>query len=217
MTFNFSTVERLFNSSPVKRFYQSDAINVDFRNRGDNNILAYRVSQQFSATDRVDLGGPRRLITFNLRDGSISSQIVNTNDTSFKDAGRGTMVSSEFRNRYFNDVVGSPPSIIMFKDESGRPSSFLPEASPNFQAYIALLMQNAMRIKVVGDTVLTAGVTIDCTIPNKASFTNGGSADPLITGKFLISRIHHEIREFSERPRYTCTIEGIKGRYEESV
>jgi hypothetical protein len=32
--------------------------------------------------------------------------------------------------------------------------------------------------------------------------------------KFLISRIHHKIAEFGEKPRYTCVIECIKGAYE---
>ena len=216
-TYNFSTIEYLFNTESVKSFIQSDAINVNQLVRGDDNILAYKVPQQFSSTDRIDFGGPRNLIVFNWRDGSVTRRVVNTNDSDFKDGGRGSMNSPEFRNRYFDNVEGAPPPIVMFEDTSQRPSSYLPESSPNFSAYIALLMQNSVRIRVTGDTKLTAGVTIDCTIPNKKSFTDGGSEDPLISGKFLISRIHHRIGEFADKPRYSCIIEGIKGRYEEGL
>lgn len=216
-TFNFATFELLFSADPTKSFIQSDAINTDFRRRVDDNILSYKVAQQFSATDRIDLGGPQNLIVFNWRDGSITRRVVNPDDNQFRDGGSGTLNTPEFRNRYFNNVEGAPPPIVMFEDTSQRPSSYLPESSPNFTQYVALLMQNAMKIRVIGDTTLTAGITIDCTIPNKRSFTDGGSEDNLISGKFLVTRIHHDIAEAGERPRYTCVIEGVKGRYEEGV
>lgn len=215
--FNFATVEFLFNTKPVKSFVQSDAINTNHLARADDNILSYKIVNQFSATDRIEIGGPQNLIVFNWRDGSITKKIVNSDDSQYRDGGKGSMNSREFRNRYFDNVEGTPPAIVMFEDTSQRPSSYLPESSPDFENYVALLMQNSMRIRVVGDTKLTAGVTIDCTIPNKSSFTNGGSEDNLISGKFLITRIHHRIGEFAEKPRYTCIIEGIKGRYEEGV
>lgn len=216
-TFNFMTIERLFSMPVVKNFIQSDALTTNHLARADDNILAYRVVNQFSATDRIEIGGPQNLIVFNWRDGSITRRIVNPNDSQFTDGGRGSMNSPEFRNRYFDNIEGSPPALVMFEDTSQRPASYLPESSPDFQQYVSLLMQNSVRIRVTGDTKLTAGTTIDCTIPNKRSFTDGGSEDNLISGKFLISRIHHRIGEFAERPRYTCVIEGIKGRYEEGI
>jgi hypothetical protein len=102
-------------------------------------------------------------------------------------------------------------------DISQRPETFIPESTPDTQALIALLMQNSLKIKVIGDTVLTAGATINCTLPNRRSFTGSTAEDPLITGKVLITRIHHRIGTATDRPRYTCTIEGIKGRYEEAL
>ena len=100
-------------------------------------------------------------------------------------------------------------------DISQRPVTNIPEHTANMQVYLAALMQNAMKIRVPGDTLLSAGQMIECTIPNKKGLTGTQGEDPLMTGNFLISRIHHKIGEFGERPRYTCVIECIKGAYGE--
>lgn len=215
-TFNFVTLEKLFNDPTVKDFQMSDAINTSIRVRGDDNIIAFRIPNQFSSTDRIAYGGPRRITTFNFTTWEFESTIIDTNDSAFSAVGgRGTMNSQSFRNRYFTS--DSPPQSMIPVDNSVRPETFIPEATPDTQALIGLLMQNSLRIKVIGDTVLTAGSTINIELPNRRSFTSSVVDDPLITGKVLITRIHHRIGVTTDRPRYTCSIEGIKGRYEESL
>lgn len=215
-TFNFVTLEKLFSDPTVKDFQMSDAINTSIRARGDDNIIAFRIPNQFSSTDRIAYGGPRRITTFNFTTWEFESVNVDTNDSVFSTVGgRGTMNSQSFRNKYFNADI--PPQSMIPIDNSVRPETFIPESTPDTQALIGLLMQNSLRIKVIGDTVLTAGSTINVELPNRRSFTSSVVDDPLITGKVLITRIHHRIGVATDRPRYTCSIEGIKGRYEESL
>lgn len=213
-TFNFVTLEKLFQQDPVKEFQMSDAINTSILARGDDNILAFRIPNQFSSTDRIQYGGPRRITTFNFTTWEFESRNVDTNDTSFTGVGGPqSLDSTAFRNRYFRS--DTPPQSMIPVDISQRPETFIPESTPDLQAMIALMMQNSLKIRVIGDTVLTAGVTINCLLPNRTSFTDAIAQDPLISGKVLVTRIHHKIAEPADRPRYQCIIEGIKGRYEE--
>jgi len=215
-TFNFVSLEKLFSEAAVKDFRMSDTINTSILNRGDDNIIAFKIPTQFSSTDRIAYGGPRRVTTFNFTTWQFETKNVDTNDSTFSAVGgSGTMNSQSFRNRYFTS--DTPPQSLIPIDISQRPETFIPEATPDTQAFIALLMQNSIKIKVIGDTVLTAGKTINCTLPNRRSFTDNTSDDPLISGKFLITRIHHRIGELADKPRYTCVVEGVKGRYEESI
>jgi hypothetical protein len=123
-------------------------------------------------------------------------------------------ITAPFKNKYHDEKTAKQSFIAL--DYAQRPITNIPEATPDTQAYLAALMQNAMRIKVPGDSLLTAGQMIICEIPNKIGLTISVNEDPLMTGKFLISRIHHKIGEFGETPRYTCSIECIKGAYEDS-
>jgi hypothetical protein len=215
-TFNFVTLEKLFSGSAVKDFRMSDAINTSIFARGDDNVIAFKIPNQFSSTDRIAYGGPRRVVTFNFTTWQFESKNVETSESTFAAVGgSGTLDSQAFQNKYFTS--DTPPQSMIPVDISQRPETFIPEATPDTQALMALLMQNSLRIKVIGDTVLTAGATINCTLPNRRSFTDAPAEDSLITGKVLITRIHHRIGTATDRPRYTCSIEGIKGRYEESL
>lgn len=214
-TFNFVTIENLFSREPVKSFRMSDAINTSIYRRGDDNIIAFKIPTQFNSTDRIAYGGSRRITTFNFTTWEFESKNIETTDTQFEDGGTGTMNSQSFRNKYLRS--DSPPQSIIPIDNSQRPETFIPESTPDLQAFIGLMTQNSVRIRVIGDTVLTAGVTINCELPNRKSFTDQTGDDPLISGKFLVTRIHHRIGELTDKPRYTCVIEAVKGRYEESI
>jgi hypothetical protein len=212
----FCTLESRFATEPVKSFKQSGAININsLSNEQDNNILSFHIPQQLSSIDRIMFGGPRRVTTFNWTTWQFETQDIQTSDRNYRDGGTGTDISSRFINRYFNARI--PPQSLIPVDISQRAQTFIPESTADFQAYIAQIMQNSLKIRVPGDTQLTAGVTIDCTLPNRSGTTSEMQEDPLMSGKFLISRVHHRIGMVQERPRYTCIIEALKGRYEEGI
>ena len=210
----FCTLEQRFATEPVKEFKQSGAININaLSNEQDNNILSFSIPQQLSSIDRIAFGGPRRITTFNFTTWQFETKDVQTSDRNYKDGGAGTDISTGFANRYFNARI--PPQAMIPVDISQRAETYIPESTADFQAYISQMMQNSLRIRVPGDTLLTAGATINCKLPNRSGTTGNMKEDPLMSGKFLISRIHHRIGMVQERPRYTCIVEGLKGRYEE--
>lgn len=212
----FTTIESLFSKDPVKYFKQSGAINIDALSVGqDNNILSFKIPQQFSSLDKISPGGTTRITTFNFTTWQFETQDVKTSDRDYKDGGSGTSTSAAFTNRYLNARI--PPQSFIPVDISQRATTYIAEATADFQSYLGQILQNSLKIRVPGDTQLTPGVTIDCTFPNRSGITTEMQEDPLMSGKFLISRIHHRIGLVQERPRYTCIIEAIKGRFEEGI
>lgn len=209
--YNFVTIEKLFSQSIVKSFEQS-ALNIDYAAREDNNIISFKIPTQFKSIENIQYGGPRKITTFNFTTWQFESKIVEPKPSEYSLGGESSNITSDFENKYFDSKI--PPQSIIPVDISQRPVTNIPEHTGDLQVYLAALMQNAMKIRVPGDTLLTAGQMIECTIPNKKGFTGESEEDPLMTGNFLISRIHHKIGEFGERPRYTCVIECIKGAYE---
>lgn len=214
--FKFVTIENLFATNIVKSFLQSSAININALSPDqDRNILSYQAPVALSALDRISYGGPTRVTTFNFTTWEYNIRDDHASDTVFKDGGDGggTDVSSTFRNRYLNPKI--PPQVFIPVDNSQRPVTYIPEGAPGLQAYIALLLQNALKIRVPGDFVLAPGVMINCTFPNNSATTGNIKEDTMLSGKFLVSRIHHKIGLVAEKPRYTCIVECLKGRYKE--
>jgi hypothetical protein len=215
-TFKFTTIEKLFKGDIVKNFQQSDAINSSIMNKTDNNIISYEVPKQFSATDRIETGGKRRVTTFDIRTHTYKTKDITTDSTQYTTGGNGSYDSSTFKSKYF-DGAKIPPQAMIPVDTSQRPVTNIPEQTADQQSFLASLMQNAMKIRVYGDANLKAGDMVNAAIPNKLSTTNNSDTDPLLSGKFLVSRIHHEIGGAAERPRYTCIMELLKGNLEKGV
>jgi len=216
-SFNFTTIESLFKNAPIKTFKQSDTMahNTIENQIDDNNIIAYTVPRQFSSIDKID-HSISRVSKYNTTTGQYESAVISTSDTTYATGGnKSSDTSTAFTNKYLQSK--NPKQSFIPVDWSQRPVTNIPESSADFAAYMAILMQNTIKIRVVGDTVLTAGVMINCNIPNKQGLTGTTSNDPLLSGNFLISRIHHRIGQTIEKPRYTCIIECIKGKYNEGV
>ena len=207
--YKFVTIEELFKGSVIKSFQQSDAINSSIMNRKDDNIISYRVSHQASASALV------RYASTNRREFDLRSNF--TIDTTLQpkpgQTGGISSVINPYLQQQFIDQSKHKPIALVPKDTTAT-NNRVGEFTPDFHAYIATLMQNSLRIRVIGDTSLTAGSLINCTIPEKQASPESNKQEPMLTGKFLISRIHHRIGGINEQPRYSCIIEGLKGQYE---
>jgi hypothetical protein len=214
--FKFVTIEKLFQDATVKSFQQSDAINNSIENKNDNNILAYKVPKQLSSTERISMGGKKRTSTFDFRTHEYKTKDENTDPTAYKSGGKGDYNSSEFKSKYHNGAK-IPPQNVIPVDTSQRAVTNIADQSKDQQAFIAQLMQNALQIRVYGDTKLTSGIMIEANINKKVSTTGEMANDSQLTGNFLISRIHHEVKEAGVKPRYTCCIELLKGGVENGV
>jgi hypothetical protein len=214
--FIFSTIEKLFKESPVKTFKQSDTVNSDSNNQTDNNIIAYKVPKQLSSTERIEHGGKRRVSTFDFRTHEYKTADKKTDPSAAKSGGSGSYDSAAFKSKY-HEGAKIPPQAMIPVDTSQRAVTNIADKSADQQAYLAQLMQNAMHIRVPGDTKLKAGDVVKADIPKKVSTTGDNGNDTQLSGNFLISRIHHEVQEAGIKPRYTCCIEMLKGGMETGV
>ena len=212
--FKFVTIESLFRNSVVKSFRQADTQGIDSKARDDDNILAYKVVNQFSATEKITLGGARKVVDLDGATQIYNSKIVNTVDTNYADGGLSTasMTSNAFSQSYTSP---NPMLTSVFVDNFVRAQTFIPQYSSDQQAYASLMLQNSLKIRVPGDLILTSGSMVNCSIIDKNEVTN--NVDPLLSGKFLVARIHHKIGRIEESPRYTCVMELLKGKYNEGV
>ena len=206
--YKFTTIEQLFKGSVIKSFKQSDAINADIRNVKDDNIISYRVSHQASASELIKNAST----SINIDD--LRSNYKQTATKKPKPGQTGG--SSSVENSYIQDKNkrSKIQPTAQIPTDTNMTNSRIAEFTPDFRTYIGTLMQNSLRIRVIGDTALTAGSMIDCTIPEKQAAPGAVRQEPMLTGKFLISRIHHRIGAITEQPRYSCIIEGLKGQYE---
>lgn len=205
--FKFVTFESLFSANTIKSFKQSDTINANvFNTLPDNNIIAFSIPNQMTSIEKIRYGGPRKITQLNFTTQEQKTNIIDTSNTDPK-------ITTQFFNEFFDGVRNPPQSLIPI-DISQRAITKIPETTPNIQAYISSLLQNSMKIRVPGDTALAPGYTIDCSIPARTGLTGPINNDSQMSGKFLITRIHHRIGALAERPRYTCIIECVKINYQ---
>jgi len=215
--FKFCTIEKLFEGSPIKEFKQSDAVGNDARGQTDNNIIAYQVPKQSSAKELLSIGGKHRVATFDVRTQKYTTKDTTPDPKKFKTGGKGDPSSQEVKKAR-DDAKIPPQSFIPVDSSSGnRELTNIPESTAENRAYLGMLMQNAMKIRVPGDSKLTVGNMVNANIPVKSGTTESKQNDKLLSGKFLITRLHHRIGGQTERPRYTCIMELVKGALEEDA
>lgn len=214
--FKFYTIEGLFDEDPIRTFKQQDTVGHSIYNEAVDNILALEIPHQFNVIDRIKVGGKRIVKSFDSRTHEYNEEKRTVSDTEQKTGGSGSYISSKEKSEYYEKPKINPTSFIA-KDWSQRPVTHIPERTIEQQQYISTLMQNAVKMRVHGDFALVPGGIIEAKIPNKKTTTENRDEDPLISGKFLISRIHHQINEFGQNPRYTCVVECIKGNMKEGV
>ena len=216
--FKFVTIEKLFKGSSVKTFQHSDAINNSISTQNDNQILCLEIPNQFNSTDRIQVGGEMAVSRYNMQTQKYETKKYTPSLKDYTSGGSGEMNSSEFTNKYRKAKgQAAPKQLYIGEDTSARPNTHIPTNSADQQAYMSALMQNSVKLRVPGDLNIKAGDVITANIPKKTSTTENVSMDPILSGKFLVSRIHHDIGLAGDKPRYTCVIECIKGNPESGV
>lgn len=207
--FNYKTIEGLFKQGPIKTFKQEDTVGASIYSRTDNNIIAYNLNKVASSMDRINDGAlNQRTATFNFRTLKYEYKDTKPNE-------EGTFGGTgNYNSDFFKAVFGQTYSKFSFipLDTAEKPNTNIPESTSSQLSYISDLTQSYMTIKVPGDAIVKAGDIINCIIPNKVSTTGNIGQDVLVSGNFLVSRICRNIDIASVRPRYTDTIECVKGK-----
>jgi len=212
--FHFKTMEYLFSQGPVKTFYQSDSVGSTLTSLTDANIISFEVIKQADAIDRVNMGAlSQKVSTYDFRTRQYVTKTVTP------DQSNGVGGTGGFNSNTFKSLFGATAGLFSFipVDSNNRQNTHIDQTTPNQMAYVADMSQIAVKLKVNGDTKVKAGDVIYLNLPQKVAITTNVPNDPLISGNFLVSRIHREIGSATDRPRYVDYIECIKGSLENGV
>lgn len=216
--YKFSTIEDLFKKGSIKTFNMLNTVGASIYNLGHDNIIAHEIPRVFNSANRIALGLKTRVAEFNFRTWDYKTEDKTPSDNDKKTGGDGSYNSGQFKQKYSDSVKIPPTTVIPVDASSGdRPNTGIPQMTADQRNYIATLMQNAVKIKVPGDSKLKAGDVITCNFPTIDSTTGNKDNDKMLSGDFLISRIHHQILTAADKPRYTCVIEMLKGNPQEGV
>lgn len=221
----FTTLEKLFadNSKTVsddRTFTFNTTVRQDLTLSHYRNIIGYEQTQSSDAIDKIQNGGfNNRVIAVDFATGTVT-EINYTND---KDAelNKRTISGNQQQNtQTFRQKYGANISKLMLVPfNSFEDDNELPEKISIMHAYTMKLAQNISRINIWGDCDITCGDVIYCNLPSGSREFNSGNdnlQDKLSRGKFLISKIKHNI-QFGPRPAYTQAMEIINGSMFESV
>jgi len=215
--FKFTTIEKLFKGSSVKTFKQSDSINTNIGNKTDDQIFGVETPNQFNAVDRMAVGGQVKVATFNFRTWEYTTNTLTKNSKDYKTGGGGDINTAKFTKEYREAQGQAKPRLLLIPvDTSKRAKTNIPTYIADRQNFASTLMQGTVKIRVPGDLKLKAGDVITANLPTRKGTTDNVQNDSSLSGKFLISRIHHDIGKPEEKPRYTCVIELLKGNPESS-
>lgn len=211
--YKFVTLESLFRQSPVKTFIRTNTVGNDIHSPVDNNIISYRIDHQGSTTDRIAVGGKRTVAQFNFRTWKYDKNDKTPDPTSYATGGSTSYQTSAFVDKFISAAKIAPVLLIPV-DTSDRPFTHITDQIADQQSFISTLMENQMTIKVTGDAILKAGDIVECHIPESISTTGPVQDDALLSGRFLVSRVHHQILTANNRPRYWTIVELLKGNME---
>lgn len=212
--FKFKTIEGLVKAGVSHYFKQEDTVGSSYRSSMDNNILAYKLYKQMSATDRIGMGGlSQKTGTFDIRTNEYKVETKKINESDYTFGGLGSMSSSAFKS-----LFGNLPGIFTFINKNSKdPNTYLQDGIVDKAAYLSSMSQNQLDIEVPGNSSIKAGEMALINIPKKVSITGMNSGEVLVNGKFLLAKVAHIIKRPSFRPRYVVSMECLKGAYEQGV
>jgi len=211
-SYHFKTLEYTVNQPPVKVLKQDFTGGQSISKSIDDNILAWKVIQSFDAMNRVKAGVvSQRVAVFDPNTLSYRLAPFAPNPLS----AMGSWSYEEFRS-----IMGGPNSnrnVLTYRNPSntiGIPKSNVPANIAEKQLNLAQMQEKQLRIRLIGDPILQAGSIVFCNIPNATSVVPDNEyPDPQASGKWLISKVEHEIKLAVNSPRYICNVECLKGAY----
>jgi hypothetical protein len=211
---HFKTIEGMLTNGDVKSFQLTTTAGTSILNSLENNILAWKVVQNFDAMNRIVSGATtQRVATFNSHTNEFIRGDYKPNQSEFTNLGGDLLITEAFKAIFPN----ANRTILRYIN----PNQNLKIDKSNFPDNIAYKMTNLaqmqeqmLRLTVIGDPILEAGKTITCNIPQVTAASNPSSQDAQVSGRWLISKLEHNIQLATEKPRYTCNLECLKGAYQ---
>ena len=219
--YNFETIEAIFarNKKGVgdKVFSYSSAIGTDVRVSNYRNIIAYRQVSFADSIDKIHQGGlSNKVGALDIVSGGY--QVLNYTNNIGGDKFTNADESSAGQNSSaFEKLHGRTTSKTLFVPTAAdRNESFLPNKISVLQAYTQKITQNLVHIYIYGDSEITAGDVVECSLPEAVSTTGEPAADRLASGKYLVAKCRHCFT-LGPKPMYTQSLELIKTSFLENA
>lgn len=212
----FTTFEQLMTGSASLKFQQDGTIGSKTTTTADDftNILSLHLPSSFFTPPRFS--GASAQNSYNMHTGKQQKISIGLGDFNFKTLGK-SMISQVQTALIDGNPIHQKPLRHTFVDPSNdKQKTNIAEMKPKKAAFMALLMQNTMIMKVPGNTDIKVGDVVNVTLPKKA---DGDSQDleTQMNGDVLVTRLRHLVRPIGQQPRYTCIAECVKAGYEEGV
>jgi hypothetical protein len=213
--FHFKTLENLFKSGSVgDRIFTNDpTIGKDIRLPHFRNVITWEAPEQFNVVDRLDEGGMAAdVLKFDYKTLEYTSKLAKFKPQEYKNAD-GTLKDPDPSTlKQFGNAASKQ---IWVDHDSSNPDTFLSEGLGPQAGGTALYNQSSILIHALGDSELTAGQLIEAKLIETSSATEAPKEDHQVSGKYIIAFLHHIIGPSGTNPRYTCSIECVKGGYKE--
>lgn len=214
--FHYKTLEKLMEGDTGDRVFTNDeTVRTDITLPIFRNLINYQQPAQYSVVDRVKKGGLSvDMAKFDFKTLKYTRKATKFNPSDFKNAD-GTLQNPDA------DEMGqygrSSGDMVNVWHDSSYPDTFLAEGiGPRVNATM-LFGQGGLQLHVFGDSELTAGQMIEVKIIENATSSENPEEHHLLSGKYLITFLHHQILSEGNNPRYTCSIETLKGGYKEAA
>jgi len=222
--FNFTSLEFLMDNLKKKVngriYYHDTAPNTDLKNMHSRNLLDFKHVSLFNNTKRLSQGSLNNVVKkFDLMTGEVTTIDYKNSEkqSKFKFASEKAfpLNSTSYEKKY-----GSEPSKIMIIPYSSHlPETYIPESIGAKFSFATKISENIFHAAVYGDSDLAAGDVIEIRLDTQSGFTDEQKQNRLVSGNYLISKLRHSVLMLSggyER-EYTCSMELIKGSYEDKV
>jgi hypothetical protein len=216
--FYFWSLEYMLQQGDVKTFKQENTIGSSLGKTVDDNILSWQVKQNMDAMNRIHAGViNQRVTTYDPHTHKYVSQDFKIDDDAVSALGKGLITRLESFISLFPDANRTIHRVVNPSKETDVGKSHVPASIPYKQLNLAQMQEQLMNMTVIGDPKLEPGKTITANVPKVSSETGSNEAEPQMSGRWLISKTHHEVRRPQVRPRYVSHLECLKGAYEESI
>ena len=215
--FNFKSIEEMMSGDDVKTFRRDNAVGHNQNSNFDVNAIAFKVLHSMDAINRIHSGAMnQRVATFNTHTNTFTWQDIKPKGSDLKNLGNGIIMTANFINA-FSSGMRAVMRMVNHNEDIKIDKSHVPETIPHKMMDLARMQEQTMHMTVIGDTVLEAGKTINNQFPKITSEPNNRDPDAQASGRWIISKVKHEIRGPDARPRWVSHLECLKGAYEESV
>ncbi|CAB4131484.1 hypothetical protein UFOVP132_109 [uncultured Caudovirales phage] len=215
--FHFKSIEEMMSGGDVKTFKRSNTVGANQNSDVDSNALAYKLLHSMDAINRIHNGAMnQRVSTFNTHTNTFTWKDIKPKGSDLRSLGQGVIMTAAFIEAFSSGMraVFRP---VNHNEDVEIDKSHVPETIPHKMMDLARMQEQTMHMTVIGDTVLEAGSTINNNIPKITADRNNKEPDSQAGGRWIISKLKHEIKGANDRPRWVTHLECIKGSYEEGV